>query len=108
QRAQFAQSQNVPDQGTPLTRLFSEVTWMLSEHGPARKAQEVVGQFVAAGGKQEAERNNRYKRTLQELRESKKSGMLSFGVWVETYQQAARDEGSDYLRWYQTHELLKD
>jgi hypothetical protein len=108
QRAQFAQSQNAPDQGTPLTRLYSEVTWMLSDHGPARKAHEIVGQFVAAVGREEAERNNRYKRTLQELREARKGGMLSFGTWVETYQQAARDEGSDYLRWYQKHELLKD
>lgn len=107
-RAQFAQSPGAPEQGTPLTQLFSEVTWMLSDQGPVRRVHEIVGEFMAAVRKQEAERNNSYTRAIQDLRESKKGGMLSFGVWVEPYQQAARDESSDYLQWYQKHELLQD
>jgi len=108
QRAQFGQNPNAPEQGTVLTQLLAEVTWMLGDQGPLRKIHEVVGQFVAALAKEEAERNNRYTRAIQELRESKKSGFLGLGVWVEEYQQGARDECSEYIRWYQKHELLKN
>jgi len=107
-RAQFSQSPNAPEQGTALTQLFAEVTWMLGDQGPLRKVHEVIGQFAAAVAKEQAERDNRYTRAQQELRESKKSGMLDFGVWVEKFQQDARDECADYIRWYQKHELLKD
>lgn len=107
-RAQFAQLENAPEQGTVLSQLFAEVTWMLGDHGPLRKVHEVIGQLVAAVAKEQSERDNRYTRSLQELRESRKSGIFSLGVWVEDYQQAARDECSDYIRWYQKHELLKN
>jgi hypothetical protein len=107
-RAQFAQAENAPEQGTVLTQLLAEVTWMLGDQGPLRKVHEVLGQLAAAVAKEQAERDNSHTRAIQELRESKRSGMFGFGVWVEDYQQAARDECSDYLRWYQKHELLKN
>ena len=107
-RLEFAQSGNAPEQGTPLTRLFAEVTWMLGDRGPLRKVSEVLGQFVAAVGGEQAERDNRYVRALQELRESRRAGLIRFGTWVEDYQQAARDECSEFVRWYQKHELLRD
>lgn len=34
--------------------------------------------------------------------------MFAFGAWVENFQQAARDVCSDYIRWFQTYELMKD
>ncbi len=107
-RSQFAQTTSAPDQGTPLTQLFAEVTWMLGDEGPVRKVHDIVGQFVAAVGSEEAERNNRYTQAIQELRQSQKGGMFSFGVWVETYQHEAREECSNYISWYQKHELLKN
>jgi hypothetical protein len=107
-RSEFALSEDAPDEGTALTQLFAEATWMLSDKGPLRKVHEVIGQFVAAVAKEQTERDNKYTRALQELRESKRVGLLGFGTWVEDYQQAARDECSAYISWYQKHELLKD
>jgi hypothetical protein len=107
-RSEFAQSEAAPEQGTALTQLFAEVTWMLSDKGPLRKVHDVIGQFVAAVASERSERDNLYTRALQELRESKKAGLLGLGTWVEEYQQAARDECSAYISWYQKHELLKD
>ena len=107
-RKEFAQSARAPEQGTPLTQLLAEVTWMLGDTGPLRKVHALIGQIVAAVSKEQVDRDNRYTRALQELRDSKKSSFLDFGAWVESYQQAARDECSNYLGWYQKHELLKD
>ena len=107
-RAEFAQSESAPEQGTVLTQLFAEVTWMLSDQGPLRKAHQVIGKFVAAIASEESQRDDSYTRALQALRDSRKSGMLDFGAWVESYQQAARDECTAYLRWHQKHALLKD
>jgi hypothetical protein len=106
-RTLFAQNTNAPEQGTVLTRLYAEVTWMLGDQGPMRKIHEVVGQFVATLAKESADRNNRYVTALQALRDSQRPGW-SFGVWVESSQQAARTQSSEYIRWYQKHELLKD
>jgi hypothetical protein len=108
QRGQFAQSESTPEQGTVLTQLFAEVTWMLSDNGPLRKAHKVIGEFVETIAKEQAERDNRYTQAQQELRSSKKSGMFDFGAWVESYQQAARNECTDYIGWYQKYELLKN
>ena len=107
-RTEFTPSTNAPDQGTVLTQLFAEVTWMLGDNGPLRKVDRVIGQFIGAVSKEQSERDNHYTKALQALRESKKSGIFDFGAWVESYQQAARDECTDYLRWYQKNELLKD
>jgi Tubulin like len=107
-RAEFAQTQGAPEQGTALTQLYAELTWMLGDDGPLRKVHAVIGQFVNAVAREQSERDDRYTRALQELRESKKSGMFGLGVWVEDYQQAARDECSAYISWYQKHELLKN
>jgi hypothetical protein len=107
-RAQFATAEDSPEQGTVLTRLFAEVNWMVGDRGPLRQVHEVIGQFIEAVSSEQADRDNRYTRELQDLRGSKKPGMLSFGTWVESYQQAARDECSNYIRWYQKYELLKD
>ncbi|HKQ06942.1 MAG TPA: tubulin-like doman-containing protein [Blastocatellia bacterium] len=106
-RTQFAQNASTPDQGTVLTRLYAEVTWMLGDQGPMRKIHEIVGQFVATLAKEAADRNNRYAAGLQALRDSRKSG-LGFGVWVEGSQQAARIQSSEYIHWFQKYELLKD
>lgn len=107
-RSEFAQSEAAPDQGTVLTQLFAEVTAMLSDQGPLRTAHQVIGKFIAAVASEESTREDLYTRSLQALRDSKKSGMLDFGAWVETYQQEARDECSAYLTWYQKQGLLKD
>lgn len=107
-RSEFAQSENAPEQGTALTQLFAEVTWMLGDDGPLRKVHQVIGKFVAAVASEESLRDDRYTRALQALRESKRSGMFDFGAWVESYQQEARDECTAYLRWHQKHALLQD
>ncbi|HYV10098.1 MAG TPA: tubulin-like doman-containing protein [Pyrinomonadaceae bacterium] len=107
-RADFAQSESALDQGTVLTQLFAEVTWMLGDRGPIRKVHQVIGKFVAAVAGEESTREDAYTRALQALRDSRKSGMFDFGAWVESYQQTARDECTAYLGWYQKHVLLKD
>lgn len=107
-RGEFAQSNTSPEQGTPLTQLFAEVTWMLGDQGPLRIVHKVVGEFVAAVAKEQVDRENRYTRAQQELRESKRGGIFNFGAWVEDYQKAARDECTDYIRWFQKYELLKN
>lgn len=107
-RTEFTPSPNAPDQGTTLTQLFAEVTWMLGDNGPLRKVDRVIGQFIGVVSNEQSERDNQYTKAMQALRESRKSGIFDFGAWVETYQQAARDECTDYLRWHQKNELLKD
>lgn len=107
-QTQFASDPHAEGQGTGLTRLWAEVTSMLSDQGPLRTIDEVTGNFVTALAREEAERNNRYTRVLQELRDSKRGGLFSLGNWVDEYQISARDEASDFVRWHQKYELLKD
>ena len=107
-RAEFAQSDDTPEQGTALTRMFAELRWMLSERGPLRRVQETIEQLVSALESEQTERQLRYVSAIRELRDSRKAGVLVFGAWVEQYQQAARDECSEYVGWYQKYELLKD
>lgn len=107
-RAEFAQSPDKPSEGTALTRLFAELTWMLRKQGPLGKLQEVVGQLITAVAREQPERDNQVTWAIRELRASKRAGYLLFNTWVEQYQQMARVECSGYIRWYQKHELLKD
>lgn len=107
-RTEFTPSPNAPEQGTVLTQLFAEVTWMLGDNGPLRKVDRVIGQFIGLVSKEQSERDNLYSKEVQALRESRKGSIFNVGAWVESYQQAARDECSAYLRWYQKNELLKD
>ncbi|MBV9958448.1 MAG: hypothetical protein JO360_08505, partial [Acidobacteria bacterium] len=107
-RTEFPQSSDEPSEGTPLTRLFTELTWMLSSRGPLRTIQEVIRQLIAAAAREQPERSGRQRSAIQELRASRRTSLFSFVIWVEQYQQAARDECAAYISWYQKHELLKD
>jgi hypothetical protein len=106
QTTQFGADAANPRQGTVLTRLRAE-----GQHSIAalKKIDGVVAKFIATVNEEDAFRNQQPVSALNQLRSSKSPGFLSmFSAWVESYQQSARDECYEYIRWYQKRELLKD
>lgn len=107
-RSDFAQSEQDPREGTVLTRLFAEASSMLRESGPIHTMRGVIAQFRRTVADQLLDQEDHFAGELMLLRESRRSGWLDFGAWVEEYQRRARDAASAYVRYYQKYELLKD
>ncbi|HKQ05575.1 MAG TPA: tubulin-like doman-containing protein [Blastocatellia bacterium] len=107
-RLLFGQDLNTLEQGSVLTRLLAEVIWMLDDQGPLQRIHEVIRQILVVLDREESGRDSRRNQAIYELRTSKRSSFLSFGAWIEEYQQQARNEYSDYIRWYLKRELLRD
>lgn len=91
-------------EGTPLTRLYQEIYSIIT--GPLQQIDAVLGAFIGTLGEEEARRTQQPVNALKDLRDSRKTGF--FGTWVESYQQTARQELAEYIRWYQKRELLED
>lgn len=105
----FSVDQSRPKQGNALTRLNEEVRYILEDKsGPLNQVDEMVGQFIKAMEKEKARRDDQTVEELRALRNSRKTGMFDLGVWVENYQQTAREEMAEYIRWYQKYKLLQD
>lgn len=103
----FAVDPVAPKQGTTLTRLYEEIRHILGDRGPLFTIDEIVGHFIRAMNKEKARRNQQTVEALGTLRAAERTG-LGFGSWIESYQQAARQECADYIQWFQKHQLLQD
>jgi hypothetical protein len=100
----FASDPAREEDGTPLTRLYQEINSIIA--GPLQQIDAVLGSFIGTLGEEEADRTQQPVNALKDLRDSRKTGF--FGTWVESYQLTARQELSEYIRWYQKRELLED
>lgn len=94
-----------PKQGTVLTRLRAEGQYVVAA---LRKIDEVVANFITALNEEAAFREQQPVSALNQLTTSRSPGIFGMiGTWVEPYQQSARDECYEYIRWYQKRELIK-
>jgi Tubulin like len=108
QRGAFAADPDNPDEGTALTRLYEELGHIVGEGGPLRGIDATIGKFLDTLNAEAARREQQPVDALRDLRSSRRTGFNPLGVWVETYQQAARAECAEYIGWYQKRALLKD
>ena len=108
QRGAFAADPDNPEQGTALTRLYEELGYIIGEGGPLRGIDATIGKFLDTLNAEAARREQQPVDALRDLRGSKRTGFNPLGVWVESYQQAARTECAEYISWYQKRSLLKD
>ena len=108
QRGAFATDPDNPEQGTALTRLYEELGYITGEGGPLRGIDATIGKFLDTLNAEAARREQQPVDALRDLRGSKRTGFNLLGVWVESYQQAARTECAEYINWYQKRSLLKD
>lgn len=106
--AGFAWDPAAPENGTPLTRLYEELRVVNSDDGPLKKIDATISKFLDTLNAEEGQRTQQPVDALHQLRTSRKVGFNPLGVWVEGYQQAAREECSEYVRWYQKRVLLRD
>jgi hypothetical protein len=104
QHPTFAYDPAMESEGTPLTRLNQEIYTIIT--GPLQQIDAVIGTFIGTLSEEEARRTQQPVNALKDLRDSRKTGL--FGTWVESYQQTARQELAEYIRWYQKRELLED
>ncbi|MCA1565903.1 MAG: tubulin-like doman-containing protein [Acidobacteria bacterium] len=106
QATYFVVDPDNPKQGTVLTRLRAEGQYAISA---LRKIDEMVAKFIATLNEEAAFREQQPVSALNQLTTSKSPGFFGIiGTWVETYQQSARDECYEYIRWYQKRELIKN
>lgn len=104
----FAADPATPENGTTLTRLFEELRYINSDDGPLKKIDATISKFLDTLNSEEGKRQQQPVDALHELRTSKKTGFNPLNVWVESYQQMAREECAEYIRWYQKRALLRD
>jgi hypothetical protein len=107
QDAVFDFAEAKPDEGTRLTRLFAEIRHILAGDGPLQRIENLVAKFLATLISEEPLRIHQRVEALRQLRCSGRPHLLAI-TWVESYQQIARDNLSDYIGWYQKQALLKD
>jgi hypothetical protein len=106
QATSFVVDPDNPRQGTVLTRLRAEGQYAISA---LRKIDEMVAKFINTLNEEAAYREQQPVSALNQLTTSKSPGIFSIlGTWVESYQQSARDECYEYIRWYQKRELIKN
>lgn len=104
----FTWDPDAPENGTPLTRLFEELRFINSDGGPLKKIDATISKFLDTLNAEDGRRTQQPVDALHELRTSKRVGFNPLSVWVEGYQQAAREECAEYVRWYQKRALLRD
>lgn len=105
QATSFVSDPDNTRQGTVLTRLRAEGQYAV---GALRKIDEVVAKFSAALSEEAAYREQQPVSALNQLTASRSPGIFGLiGAWVESYQQSARDECYEYIRWYQKRELIR-
>ena len=106
QATSFVIDPDKPREGTVLTRLRSEGQYAIRV---LRKIEELIGKFIATLNEEAAFREQQPVSALNQLNTSRSPGVFGlFGTWVESYQQSARDECYEYIRWYQKRELVKN
>jgi hypothetical protein len=104
----FAADPAAPENGTTLTQLYEELRIINSDDGPMKKIDLTISKFLDTLLAEEGKRQQQPVDALNDLRTSKRTGFNPLGVWVEGYQQMAREECAEYIRWYQKRALLKD
>lgn len=106
QATSFVVDPDKPRQGTILTRLRAEGQYGVSA---LRKIDELIAKFIATLNEEAAFREQQPVSALNQLTASRSPGFLGIiSTWVETYQQLARDECYEYIRWHQKRELIKN
>ncbi|MCP4695609.1 MAG: hypothetical protein GY862_01995 [Gammaproteobacteria bacterium] len=95
-----------PEKGTTMTRLYQELAWIIAEEGPLAKISEVLAILLDSLNQEEGFRKDQAIIATTTLRAGKKTGF--WGTWVEEPQRFAREECTNYIRWYQKRELLRD
>jgi hypothetical protein len=106
QATSFVADAKKPRPGTVLTRLRAEGQHAI---GALKKIDALIARFLSALNEEAAFREQQPVSALNQLNVSKSPGFLAlFGTWVESYQQSARNECSEYIRWYQKRELIKN
>jgi hypothetical protein len=96
------------EDGTAMTRLYQELVWIIADNGPLNAISQVLNVLIDRLNSQENFRKDQAVNMTNTLRDSRKSGLNPFSVWVENHQQDAREECSNYIRWYQKRGLLGD
>jgi len=94
--------------GTAMTRLYQELAWIISQDGYLQAISQVLNVLIDSLNQEEGFRKDQAINTTNALRETVKTGIFSFGNWIENHQQAAREECTNYIRWYQKRGLLGD
>ena len=102
QNPQIACDHNAQEQGTIMTRLHHETSWMLLD---LKSIFQNIS-FCLNAIKQE---DGKYSQQVVDAAKTlKEKPVKFFGTWVEEPQQFARESCYQYIRWYQNRELLKD
>jgi len=92
-------------QGTAMTRLYNEILWASTEGGPLDTIFQIISTFLNTLDQEEGTRSSQVVNAANTLRNSRSK---FFGNWVEEPQLIARDECTQYIRWYQKRGLLTD
>jgi len=102
QNPDIAWDNNAQDQGTIMTRLSHEISWILLDLNNLFKN---ISTCLLVLNQEEGTRSQQVVNAANTL---KNSSAKFFGTWVEELQNTAREECGEYIRWYQNRELLKD
>ncbi|MGD0191128.1 MAG: tubulin-like doman-containing protein [Rhizomicrobium sp.] len=98
-----------PDEGTPLTRLYREVSLMVSPGGALEAIAKIIEKFKATVTADAHDRRllQNANDAVASLRAAKR-GTLDFGSWIEAPQEEARDSVYDYIQSVQKQRLLDE
>lgn len=106
QKSRFGQDPQAPEEGTVMSRLYQELKEILADQGPLNRLDAMVSVFLDSLDGEEERLQQEAIRTLKELKEWKKSGLL--GGNVDEPQQEAREAATAYIETYQRKRLLRD
>ena len=98
----IAWENNAQNQGTVMTRLYHEISWILLD---LDKLFQNISTCWNALNQEAGTHSQQVVNAANTLRDSRAK---FFVTWVEELQETAREECGDYIRWYQNRELLKD
>ncbi len=109
QNPQFGSEMASREQGTTMTRLLQEMLEVQSDEGPLQKIHRTVTKMSAPLQGQEEALAQEAVASLNELKEWKPGGILSWGnPTIDQTQSTCREAQGDYIREYQKRRLLQD
>lgn len=107
QHARFAVDPEQPGLGTPMTRLFQELKFILGDKGPFAQIDGIIATFIQTLKGTEESLQQQSSRSQSDLREWKKVGLFG-GSGVDDYQESARADAGKYIQAYQKKRLIQD
>ena len=109
QNPQFGADMASPDQGTTMTRLLQELLEIQSDGGPLQNIHRTVTKMSAPLQGQEEALAQEAVASLNEVKEWKPGGLLSWGTPpVDQTQSTCREAHGEYIREYQKRRLMQD